>query len=65
MAGGIYLVVIGDTYSFITNSTYAAGAPILIVCGVVTLLIAIVGLIAAIGLWWPLLLIVSGVIRHF
>uniref|UniRef100_A0A1X7UKJ2 Tetraspanin n=1 Tax=Amphimedon queenslandica TaxID=400682 RepID=A0A1X7UKJ2_AMPQE len=62
VAGGIYLVVVGDTYSFITNNTYAAGAPILIVCGVVTLIIAIVGLIAAIGLWWPLLLIYSVVL---
>lgn len=52
-------MVVGDTYAFITDNEYAAGAPILIVCGVVTLIIAIVGIIAACGLWWPILVIVS------
>ena len=58
VGGGIYLVIVGRTYAFITGSEYASGAPLLIVCGVVTLVIAIIGVIAACGLWWPLMLIV-------
>jgi hypothetical protein len=57
IGGGIYLLVQGGTYAFITGNEYAAAAPLLIVCGVITLVIAILGLIAGLTLWWPLFLI--------
>ena len=65
LAGGIYLVAIGSTYDFVTGNQYASAAPILIICGAVTMVIAIIGIVAAIGLWWPLLLIVSDVIYNY
>ena len=58
-AGGIYLAVTSDLYSVVAGSSYAAGAAIIIVCGIGTIAVSIVGLIGAIGQFRLLLLIVS------
>ncbi len=58
-AAGIYLAVIGERYAVLTGSSIVAGAAILIVCGIVTIAISVVGLVAAIGQFRWILLIVS------
>lgn len=58
MGAGIYLVVVGVTYSYFTGSVYAGGAIILMLCGLVTVFIAILGILGALGRWWNALVIV-------
>ena len=58
-AAGIYLAVTGERYAVLTGSSIVAGAAILIVCGIITIAISVVGLVAAIGQFRWILLIVS------
>ena len=58
-AAGIYLAVTGERYAVLTGSSIVAGAAILIVCGIITIGISVVGLVAAIGQFRWILLIVS------
>lgn len=46
---GVWLVVEGNTLSAVTGNSYASGAAVIIAAGVVTTLICVVGIIAAIG----------------
>jgi hypothetical protein len=56
---GIWLIVRGTDYSFITDSLYASPASLLIVAGIVTVVISIVGIIGALGMWYCVLIVVS------
>ena len=55
---GIWLIVEGTDYSFITDSL-ASPAALLIVAGVVTVVISIVGIVGALGMWYCVLVVVS------
>jgi hypothetical protein len=56
---GIWLIATDATFSFITNSAIASPAALLIVAGVVTAVISVVGIIGAIGMWYCILVFVS------
>lgn len=56
---GIYLQVVGNNFAFLTNNTLVTGAALLIICGVVTVVITGLGVVGGIGLWRPILVIVS------
>ena len=58
-AVGIWLVVEGNSLSVITGNSYVSGAAVIIAAGVVTALICVLGIVAAIGKFRPLLAIVS------
>jgi hypothetical protein len=53
---GIWLIVEGTDYSFITDSL-ASPAALLIVAGVVTVVISIVGIVGALGMWYCVLVV--------
>lgn len=52
-------MTVGVTYSYVTGSHYLSGAVIIMLCGIVTCLAAIIGIIGGAGKWWIVLLIVS------
>lgn len=57
---GIYLVVQGQEYGEVfTGSNFISGAALLIAAGGITFVVAALGIVAAIGLWRPLLGLVS------
>ena len=58
-AAGIYLAVTGESYEILTGSSYTAGAAIIIVCGILTVAIAVVGVIGCLGQFRIILLIVG------
>lgn len=60
IAVGIYLLVVDQSFSFITRSLYASPAALLIVAGVITVVITIVGIVGSIGMWYiPLIIYIS------
>ena len=56
---GIYLQVVGNNFAFLTGNSFVTGAALLIICGVVTVVVTGLGVLGGIGLWRPLLVIVS------
>ena len=57
---GIYLIVEGNEFGeVLTTNAYVSGAAIFIVCGVISMIITVVGVLGAIFLWRPLLILVS------
>lgn len=52
VAVGIWLLVSERDFDFITDSIYASPAALLIVAGAITVIVSIVGIIGAIGMWW-------------
>ena len=56
---GIWLLVQETDYSFVTDSLYASPAALLIVAGVITVVISIVGVIGALGMWYCVLIVVG------
>eukprot|EP00731_Ephydatia_muelleri_P006146 Em0003g394a len=54
---GVWLVVEGNTLAVVTGNSYASGAAVIIAAGVITTLICVVGIIAAIGRFRGLLAI--------
>jgi hypothetical protein len=61
-AAGIYLAVTGESYEILTGSSYTAGAAIIIVCGILTVAIAVVGVIGCLGQFRIILLIFSAAV---
>ena len=59
LALGIYLLVEGQTYDFVTGREAASGAALLVASGVITFCIAAVGFVGACFKWRPFLGIVS------
>ena len=59
IAIGIWLIVDGSDFDFITEKDYASPAAILIATGVITTVISIVGVIGALGMWYCVLVVVS------
>lgn len=55
---GVYLVTTGDTFA-LTGSSAFSGAVLLIICGGVTSIVALGGVLGAVGLWWPILILVG------
>jgi len=56
---GIYLVVVGNNFAFLTGGgNFTSGAALLIICGVITVVITGLGILGGIGLWRPILVIV-------
>ena len=47
IALGAYLIASGHSFAFFTGSEFFSGAAILIVCGIVVLIVTLVGLIGA------------------
>ena len=60
VAVGIWLLVSERDFDFITDSIYASPAALLIVAGAITVIVSIVGIIGAIGMWWCVIVLVSG-----
>ena len=58
LALGIWLLVIGSDLSFLTGNRYASGAAVVVVIGVVTAIICLLGCVAGIKLWRGLLVVV-------
>jgi len=57
---GIYLAVVGNNFAFLTGGNqFTSGAALLIICGVVTIVVTGLGILGGIGLWRPILVIVS------
>lgn len=54
---GVWGAVVGSTYEVITGSDAVSAAALLVVGGVITMVIAAVGIIGACGMWRPLLVI--------
>lgn len=59
LAVGIWALVANQDFAVVTGNSIASGAAILIVAGIVTLIICIIGIIGAIFKLRPMLLIVS------
>ena len=59
---GVWGAVVGSDYDVITGNDTVSSAALLIVGGVITMVIAAVGIIGAWGMWRPLLVLVSPVI---
>ena len=58
LALGIWLLVIGSNLSFLTGNSYASGAAVVVVIGVVTAIICLLGCVAGIALRKVLLVVV-------
>lgn len=58
-AGGSYLLVKGDALSFFTSSSHFSAAALLVVVGVFTMLITLLGIAGGLFLWRPVLVVVS------
>ena len=56
---GIWAVVIGSNFSFVTGNDIISGAVLLIVAGIITFVICVVGILGAIFKARPLLVVVS------
>ena len=59
MAVGIYAIIKSTEFALITGSAFFSGAALLLICGVVTLVIACIGIVGAWAMWTPPLIIVS------
>lgn len=59
LALGIWLLVIGSDFTFLTGNKYANGAAVIIVVGAVTAIICLLGCVAGIKLWRILLVVVG------
>ena len=59
LGGGIYLVVVGDRYSYLTGTIYTSGAVIIMLCGLGTVVVSILGICGSCCKKWIVLLIVS------
>eukprot|EP00731_Ephydatia_muelleri_P006141 Em0003g389a len=57
LALGIWLLVIGSNLSFLTGNSYASGAAVVVVIGVVTAIICLLGCVAGIALRKVLLVV--------
>ena len=57
LALGIWLLVIGSDFTFLTGNKYANGAAVIIVVGAVTAIICLLGCVAGIKLWRILLVV--------
>ena len=52
-------MTVGVTYSYVIDSYYLSGAVVIMLCGIVTSMVAIIGIIGGAGKWWIVLLVVS------
>ena len=59
IAVGIWLLVRNQDFDFLTNSIYLSPAVLLIVAGVITVVISVVGIVGAVGMWWCVIVVVS------
>ena len=57
-------MVEGREYDVVTGDDTLSAAVLLLVGGFITMIVAFVGIVGAIGMWRPLLLIVSGIHTH-
>ena len=60
VAVGIWLLASNQSFDFITDTIYASPAALLIIAGVITVGIALVGILGAAGMWCGVLIVVSG-----
>ena len=56
---GIYLLASGNDLQFITGNQYANGGALILIAGIITVIIAVVGLIGAAGMWPCVIVFVS------
>lgn len=57
-------MVEGREYDVVTGSDTLSAAVLLLVGGFITMIVAVVGIVGAFGMWRPLLFIVSGTHTH-
>ena len=60
----IYLLATQNDLQFLTGSRFASGGVLILIAGLVTSIISFVGIVAAIGMWWWLFMIVSCTCLH-
>ncbi len=59
LALGIYLLASGNGLQFITGNQYINGGALILIAGLITVFISVVGLIGAAGMWPCLIVFVS------
>ena len=59
IAIGIFLLATNSPYTFVTGNSIVSGAVLILISGLVTGIIAVVGFVGAAFKWRPLLLVVS------
>ena len=55
----IYLLATQNDLAFLTGSNIASGGVLILIAGVITAIIAFIGVLGAIGMWPALLIVVS------
>ena len=59
LATGIYLLASQNNLDFLTGSEIASGGVLILIAGFITLVISLIGVVAAAGMWSALFIIVS------
>ena len=57
---GIYLIAMKNNLAVVTGNSIFSGAVLLVVCGLVVVIISLIGVLGAAALSWLLLMIVRG-----
>lgn len=55
----IYLLATQNDLSFITGSNIASGGALILIAGLITAIISLIGILGALGKWSALLIVVS------